>query len=59
MTAASNSHYTFSPGSAEVAKFVSLSFRFDAPDRSIVYTGDTGPSENVERLARNADLDKF
>ena len=56
VTAASNSHYTFSPGSAEAAKFVSLSFRFDAPDRSIVYTGDTGPSENVERLARNADL---
>ena len=56
VTTASNSHYTFSPGSAEAAKFVSLSFRFDAPDRSIVYTGDTGPSENVERLARNADL---
>ena len=54
--AASNSHYTISPGSAEAAKFVSLSFRFDAPDRSIVYTGDTGPSENVERLARGADL---
>lgn len=56
VTAASNSHYTFTPGSAEAAKFVSLSFRFDAPDRSIVYTGDTGPSENVERLAGGADL---
>jgi ribonuclease BN (tRNA processing enzyme) len=26
------------------------------PDRSIVYTGDTGPSSDVERLARDADL---
>ena len=32
------------------------SFRFDLPDRSIVYTGDTGPSASVEQLAKGADL---
>jgi ribonuclease BN (tRNA processing enzyme) len=54
--AAQNSHYSFAPGSREDSRFKSLSFRFDLPDRSIVYTGDTGPSSSVERLARNADL---
>jgi ribonuclease BN (tRNA processing enzyme) len=54
VTAATNSHFsTFAPGSAE---FQSLSYRFDMADRSIAYTGDTGPSTNVERLARGADL---
>ena len=33
-----------------------MSFRFDLPDRSIVYTGDTGPSVAVEELAQGADL---
>ena len=56
ITAAANSHYSFASGSAEAARYVSLSFRFDLPGRSIVYTGDTGPSANVEKLARGADL---
>ncbi|HEY4344512.1 MAG TPA: MBL fold metallo-hydrolase [Parvibaculum sp.] len=56
VTAAENSHYSFAPGSEEAKKYVSLSYRFDAPDRSIVFTGDTGPSAAVEKLARNADL---
>ncbi|MBS0473506.1 MAG: MBL fold metallo-hydrolase [Proteobacteria bacterium] len=54
VTAASNSHYNLWNGKG--AKPVSLSYRFDAPDRSIVYTGDTGPSANVEKLAHGADL---
>jgi ribonuclease BN (tRNA processing enzyme) len=29
--------------------------RFDCPDRSIVNSGDTRPSENLVRLARGAD----
>jgi ribonuclease BN (tRNA processing enzyme) len=37
-------------------RFASLSFRFDLPDRSIVYTGDTGPSDAVTALASGADL---
>ncbi len=56
VTVASNSHYSYPGGSPEALKFQSLSFRFDMPDRSIVYTGDTGQSKNVEQLAKGADL---
>lgn len=56
ITAAQNSHYDFAPGSVEDRNYKSLSFRFDLPGRSIVYTGDTGPSPVVERLAKGADL---
>lgn len=31
-------------------------FRFDAPDRSIVISGDTKPSENLIKLAQGADV---
>lgn len=55
-TAAENTHYSFPKGSDLDQRFDSLSFRFDLPDRSIVYTGDTGPSKNVEKLAKGADL---
>jgi ribonuclease BN (tRNA processing enzyme) len=54
--AAANTHYSFPPGSPEEKRFLSLSFRFDLPERSIVYTGDTGPSVAVEKLAQGADL---
>ena len=33
-----------------------LGYRFDAPDRSIVISGDTRPSENLIELARDADV---
>jgi ribonuclease BN (tRNA processing enzyme) len=33
-----------------------LAFRFDAPDRSIVISGDTAPSDSLVRLARGADV---
>ncbi len=53
--AAGNSHYAQGPGSdAEGAG--SLSYRIDTPARSIVYTGDTGASEALTRLADGADL---
>jgi len=52
----SNSHYSFVRGSDLAARFESLSFRFDLASRSIVYTGDTGPSTAVEELAHGADL---
>jgi ribonuclease BN (tRNA processing enzyme) len=51
-----NTHYSFPAGSPEAARYQSLSYRFDLPDRSIMVTGDTGPSINVERLAHGADL---
>lgn len=54
VTAAKNSHYVAS-GDGHGAT-ASLAFRFDLPDRVIAYTGDTGPSDAVERLAHDADL---
>ncbi len=54
--AAENTHYSFTPGSDEARRFKSLSYRIQARGRVIVYTGDTGPSEAVTRLAKGADL---
>lgn len=54
--AAGNTHYGFAPGSADATAFQSLSLRFDMPDRSILYTGDTGPSPAVEQLGHGVDL---
>jgi ribonuclease BN (tRNA processing enzyme) len=54
--AAQNSHYDFAPGSTEDRNYKSFAYRFDLPGRSIVYTGDTGPSAAVEKLAKGADL---
>jgi ribonuclease BN (tRNA processing enzyme) len=56
VTAVENSHFRIPEGSGAEEKAKSLSFRFDLEDRSIVFTGDTGPSEAVEKLAANADL---
>ena len=33
-----------------------LAYRFDFPDRSIVFSGDTSPMESVAKLARGADV---
>lgn len=35
---------------------LSLSYRFDLGSRSITYSGDTGPSENLTALAKGSDL---
>lgn len=56
VTARQNAHYSFAPGSDLDRRFKSLGFRFDLPGRSIVYTGDTGPSAAMEELAKGADL---
>lgn len=60
VTAAENTHYSERNGAGvpgdPASLSLSLSFRFNTPTRSIVYTGDTGPSAAVERLARRADL---
>jgi ribonuclease BN (tRNA processing enzyme) len=56
VSAVQNTHYDFAAGSIEDRNYKSLSLRFDLPRRSIVYTGDTGPSAAVERLAQGADL---
>jgi len=54
--AVKNTHYSFPAGSADDRAFESLSFRFDLPDRSILYTGDTGPSDKVVALGKGADM---
>jgi ribonuclease BN (tRNA processing enzyme) len=56
VTAAVNSHFSRPEGDASEPEGTSLSYRFDLPDRSIVYTGDTGPSPRVVALGRGADL---
>jgi ribonuclease BN (tRNA processing enzyme) len=33
-----------------------FAYRFDCPDRSIVFSGDTRPSQNLVRLAQGADV---
>ncbi|MCX7283743.1 MAG: MBL fold metallo-hydrolase [Novosphingobium sp.] len=53
---AENTHYSFPAGSEESRLFKSFAFRFDMADRSIAYTGDTGPSDKVTAIAAGADL---
>jgi ribonuclease BN (tRNA processing enzyme) len=53
---AENTHFAIPDESGLPEKAKSLAFRFDLENRSIVYTGDTGPSTAVEELARGADL---
>lgn len=55
VTAVENSHFSFHKGST-AGKHKSYSYRFDTPDRVIVFTGDTGPSDAVTELAKGADL---
>lgn len=53
---AANTHYSFPTGTDEARRFQSLSLRFEMPDRVIVFTGDTGVSPAVEKLASDADI---
>ena len=53
--AVENSHFDFHEGTA-AASAKSYSYRFETPDRVIVFTGDTGPSDAVTELAKGADL---
>src|SRR6266545_7161704 len=55
VTAVENSHFAFHEGPA-AGKHKSYSYRFETPDRVIVFTGDTGPSDAVTELAKGADL---
>ena len=50
-----NSHYSLRDGT-DSKTATSCSFRIEAGERSIVYTGDTGPSPAVTALARHAEL---
>ena len=55
VTAVENSHFAFHEGPA-ASKHKSYSYRFETPDRVIVFTGDTGPCDAVTALAKGADL---
>jgi ribonuclease BN (tRNA processing enzyme) len=57
VTAAENTHFAgFKPGTPAFGKDKSFAYRFDTKDRSIVFTGDTGPSDAVAKLAEGADV---
>jgi ribonuclease BN (tRNA processing enzyme) len=53
VTAVENSHFDFHK---ERGKHKSYSYRFETPDRVIVFTGDTGQSDALTELAKDADL---
>jgi len=53
--AITNTHYNPGIGDAGISAR-SYSYRIEAGGRSIVFTGDTGQSRNVEMLARDADI---
>lgn len=55
VTAVENTHFHIPEGSPYYGKYKSYAYRFQTPDRVIVFTGDTGPSDAVTELARNAD----
>jgi ribonuclease BN (tRNA processing enzyme) len=56
VTAVENSHFNFPPGSPAFGKYKSYAYRFDASDRAVVFTGDTGPSDAIAMLAKGADM---
>lgn len=53
--AVENSHYALMPLQFRT-QAKSYSFRFETPYGVIVFTGDTGPSDAVEQLAKGADV---
>jgi ribonuclease BN (tRNA processing enzyme) len=55
VTTAENSHYALmSP--QERTRFKSYAYRIETPHGTVVLTGDTGPSDAVERLASGTDV---
>ncbi len=57
VTAVENSHYSMQYKSAAAyGRDHSISYRIQTPDRVIVITGDTGKSDALEALAKDADI---
>lgn len=50
-----NTHYR-PEAEAGQPGYLSLSYRFDLADRSVCFTGDTGPCRAIEMLAKGVDL---
>lgn len=51
-----NTHFHYPSLAARADRDVSFSYRFNTPSGSVVFTGDTGPSEAVVALAMHADV---
>ena len=56
VTAVENTHFHVEADSPAAGKYKSYAYRFETADRTIVFTGDTGPSEAVTDLAKGADI---
>jgi ribonuclease BN (tRNA processing enzyme) len=56
VTAVENTHFEIRPGDPGYGKYKSYSYRFQTANGSIVFTGDTGPTDAVTTLARGADV---
>jgi len=56
VTAVENTHFGHASYGPDGKKDMSFSYRFDTPKGSVVFTGDTGPSEAVNQLAKGADI---
>ncbi len=48
--------FQFSARLPGLRKFKSYSYRFETPEGSVVFTGDTGPSASVTKLAMHATV---
>lgn len=55
VTGAENTHFQLMPARYR-ARMKSFAYRFETPYGAIVFTGDTGPSEGVQKLAAGADV---
>lgn len=56
VTAAQNTHFHFPSRTPEGDLDRSYAYRFDTPAGAVVFTGDTGPSDAVVKLAEGADV---
>ena len=56
VTAVENTHFSHKSEGEASGQDRSYSYRFDTPKGSVVFTGDTGPSDAVTRLAKGADV---
>jgi ribonuclease BN (tRNA processing enzyme) len=56
VTAIENTHFAFHNGGRGDDKHKSYSYRFETPDRVVVFTGDTGLFDGLIELAKGADL---
>jgi ribonuclease BN (tRNA processing enzyme) len=54
--AVENAHFHFREDSPAHGKYRSYAYRFELPNRVVVFTGDTAPSDAVTELAKGADL---